>query len=398
MRLLFLTETIPFPLDSGGRIKTFNTLRMLAHEHQVHCHALVRDEARLRYKSHLAVHCTQVTLHYAPRSTIGEIRSAATGFARGLPFVIARQFHQTVMDRIVEDARTRRFDAVYCDHLSMFEYARRLALPIMMDAHNVEFEIVRRHAITIGARPLRLVYEREWRSLRRYEMRAYPRCRLIFSVSDVDAESIRRLGGAANAVVALPISVDAATISVLDLPAAPEMLFVGGLRWPPNADAVTYFVDAILPRIRRVLPQARVTVVGEVPALLAARLNGREGVRLAGYVDDVAPMFAASRVMVVPLRSGSGMRVKILDAFARSLPVVTTSVGAEGLDGRAGEEWLAGDTPEAFAEEVVRVLQDAQLAERLRSAGRNLVRRRYEVSVVGAQLLEVIRGAEFGQP
>lgn len=392
MRLLFLTETVPFPPDSGGRIKTFNTLRMLASEHHVHLHALVRDNDRLRGKPALEAICSSVELHYQPRSTRSALISALAAAATGRPLTVQRHFHMSVLRRI-RASMSQRFDAVYCDHLSMFEYGKRLSLPVILDAHNVEFEIIRRHAATVGIHPLRLLYAREWRAVRRYERRAYPDCQLIFVVSDVDAEGVRTLGAPAANIATLPISIDTAAMPVPGpLTEATEMLFVGGLRWPPNADGVQHFVSDILPLIRQELPTARLTIVGEIPGAIRERLRGTAGVEVAGYVEDLAPYIARSRVMVVPLRSGSGMRVKILDALARSLPVVTTSIGAEGIEREHIDAWRSGDTPESFANQVVRVLTDDGEAERLREAGRALVKRHYDLPVIRSQLLERLRG------
>ncbi|MEQ1907966.1 MAG: glycosyltransferase family 4 protein [Vicinamibacterales bacterium] len=392
MRLLFLTETIPFPLDSGGRIKTFHTLRMLAGAHEVHLHALVRDSDRMRHTSRLEALGIRVTLHDVPR-TLGNV---AAGIAAALvtrrPVTVQRHMHRRVLRQLRDEVATQHFDAVYCDHLSMFEYGRRLSLPILLDAHNVEYAIVRRHAATLGRRPLRLLYEREWRALEAYERSAYPECRLIFCVSEVDAGVLRALGAVPASVLAVPISVDVSAMPPpTPLVSEPNLLFVGGLRWPPNADAVVYLVEEVLPRVRLAVPDARLTVVGEAPEALRERLAGRPGVRLVGYVDDLSPWFAASRALVVPIRSGSGMRVKILDGLARAIPIVTTRIGGEGINARDGEEWLVADSAADFAERVVRVLRDDRLAERLRAAGRAFVQRHHDVPVVRARLLEALR-------
>src|SRR5262245_42390434 len=129
MRLLFLTETIPYPLDSGGRIKTYNTLRILSREHFVQCEALVRDAAQLAYEGELSRVCGGVSLHHVPRRSIDDVKTALVSTLTGAPFVLRRHFHQRVLDQLLEKVRKDSFDAVYCDHLSMLEYGRRLGLP-----------------------------------------------------------------------------------------------------------------------------------------------------------------------------------------------------------------------------------------------------------------------------
>jgi glycosyltransferase involved in cell wall biosynthesis len=393
MRLLLLTETIPYPLDTGGRIKTFNTLQILSARHEVHCHALVHDVRHLRFEENLRPHCASVTLHSVFRSYPREALSLASSLATRLPFVVGRHFHRRILRRLQAACQQHRFDAIYCDHLSMMEYGRRLGLPIVLDAHNVEFEIIRRYAATLGWSPLRAFAELEWHRLRQYERRWYPQCRLIFSVSDIDARTIREMAGARVPVVTIPIAIDARAAPVIDeLVAAPEILFVGGFHWPPNTDAVTFFIQEILPHVRGVVPDARLTVVGRNYEQVVKRTGTPTGVRFAGHVDDVELYFRRSRVMVVPIRSGSGMRVKILDALARGLPTVATSVGCEGIDIRIGADLLVADDPVDFAAQVVRLLTDRPLAESLAKAGRLLALRAYDKSVVASRICDAVEG------
>ena len=391
MRLLFLTETVPFPLDSGGRIKTFHTLRILAREHEVHCHAFIREEAQRRYEEDLRTCCDRLTLYLKPRSALGEARAWLIGYATGTPFLVRRHFDRAVLAELRSVVRRDAFDAVYCDHLSMLEYGRRLNLPIIYDAHNVEFEIIRRHAATLPFSAIRGFAELEWRMLRRYEQALFPQCSLIYSVSDIDAESIRRFGGERSSVAVVPISVDVQGVTqVSPTDAGHELLFVGGLHWPPNADAVDYFLAEIFPIVRSRIPDAHLTVVGRTDVPGQRRLRSVRGVTFAGHVPDIELFFQRSRAMVVPLRSGSGMRVKILDALARGMPTVTTAVGCEGIDATSGRHLLIADTPAAFAADVVRALTDDALALSLSRNSRELVETKYAEPVVGRQTLAAL--------
>jgi glycosyltransferase involved in cell wall biosynthesis len=391
MRLLFLTETIPFPLDSGGRIKTYQTLRILSREHEVHCHAFIREEAQRRFERDLRGCCRSMTLHTRSRSRLREARSLVAGYATATPFSVRRHFDSAVFARLRRLVSQSAFDAVYCDHLSMLEYGRRLTLPIIYDAHNLEFEIIRRHAATLGVSPLRGLAEIEWRMLRRYERALFPQCRLVYSVSDVDARAIHRLSGDQVRIAVVPISIDARAVTqAIPTTAGHELLFVGGLHWPPNADAVGHFIEDILPIIRDRLPDTRLTVVGRTDGRLHDRLRSAEGVTFAGHVPDIEPFFKRSRAMVVPLRSGSGIRVKILDALARGIPTVTTSVGCEGIGAVSGTHLLIADAPAAFAAAVVRVLTDDDLASSLSARSRELALTTYDPSVVAKQTLAAL--------
>jgi glycosyltransferase involved in cell wall biosynthesis len=298
------------------------------------------------------------------------------------------------MGELRRECETVGYDCVYCDHLSMFEYGRRLGLPVVYDAHNVEFEILRRHTIALGYSPLRIPVEVEWRRVKAYEQRAVSASSLVFAVSEEDKAALARLVAAPPNVAVVPISIDlSGKPRIGPLTTDPEVLFVGGLHWPPNRDAVRYFIGEIWPAVLQAVPQARLTVVGRGEADGATR--SARNVRFAGYVDDVEPFFQCSRLLVVPLRSGSGMRVKILDAFARGLPVVSTSIGCEGLDAEPGADLALADSPAEFAQAVVEILRQDPLANALRTHARRLVEERFQSSVVERAVLASMRG--FGQ-
>jgi glycosyltransferase involved in cell wall biosynthesis len=393
MRILVVTETVPYPLDSGGRIKTFHTLAALAREHEVHCHAFVRTEAqRAEAQAPLERICRSVTLHLVRRTVAKEAFYAVRSLLTGVPYTVTRHFSRDVLTALRNACRATPFDAVYCDHLSMLEYGRRLPVPIVHDAHNVEYRITQRHASSLGSGPRRWLAEREWRRLHAYESRWYPALPLVFAVSEIDADEIRELSQGTARVVALPIAVPASTIEPpAEVARAPEVLFVGTLDWPPNAEAVRLLLDEIWPRVAAAVPDARLTIVGRGEQAFAARAAALPGVRLTGRVPDVEGWFRRSRVMVVPLQAGSGMRVKILDAMARGVPVVTTPVGVEGIDARPGRDVLVAESADALAAEVIRVLRDDALAAAVSASARALALERYDVRGVGDRLLETLR-------
>jgi glycosyltransferase involved in cell wall biosynthesis len=273
----------------------------------------------------------------------------------------------------------------------MMEYARLIGRPILCDAHNVESALIRRVASTLPWSPRRLAAEWEWRMLGSYERRAYASVAAVLATSEIDAERIRELAGRDVPVKVVPIAFDVAgTPLVSPLAQAPRILFVGGLHWPPNADAATFFARRILPRVRREIPDAELVIVGRADSSAARALPQVPGVRLTGPVDDVREAYEQSRVMVVPLRSGSGTRVKILEAFARGVPVVSTSIGCEGIAVTAGVELMVADDPEAFAARVIALIKDDVKAHALAAAGRRFVAAHHDIPVVAARLEAVM--------
>jgi glycosyltransferase involved in cell wall biosynthesis len=185
--------------------------------------------------------------------------------------------------------------------------------------------------------------------------------------------------GRAPTFKVIPICVDPAMTQPQAGPnGSANLLFMGGMHWPPNADGVRWFADEVLPAILARQPQGRLLVVGRQPPEEVRGGPARAFIEAPGYVVDPQPYWSRSQVFVVPLRAGGGMRVKILDAWARGVPVVATTIGAEGLQYQPGRDILIADTPADFATAVLAVLTDRTLAMRLAAAGRNAVEQHYD--------------------
>lgn len=223
----------------------------------------------------------------------------------------------------------------------------------------------------------RTLLEVEWRKMRRAEAEACRRARLTLAVSPQDRELLAQLAPQAE-IRDIPTGVDIdyfAPSSVIER--ADSLVYVGSMDWQPNEDGVLYFLEHILPLIRRQRPQARLTVVGRNPSERLRRAAALAGVRVTGTVDDVRLYLAAAAVMVVPLRVGGGTRLKIFEGLAMGKAVVSTAIGAEGLPLEDRVHFLSADQPAAFAAAVVGLLQDEVLRRRLGQAGRRLVVERY---------------------
>jgi glycosyltransferase involved in cell wall biosynthesis len=173
-----------------------------------------------------------------------------------------------------------------------------------------------------------------------------------------------------------------------------NILTMGTLYYPPNADGIRWFIQQVLPLVRQKLPGVKLTIVGKNPPKDFLRLAADEasGIVTNGFVPDLDPYFAGSAVTVVPVRAGGGMRVRILEAFARAAPVVTTTVGLEGIDACPGEDVLVADSPEEFAGSVIKLMQDKELQQKLSTNGRRLVEEKYDWQVVLGELDRVYQG------
>jgi len=258
-------------------------------------------------------------------------------------------------------------------------------VPVVLFEHNVEYLIWQRLCALESSPWRRALFEIEWRKLRAREADACRRADLTIAVS---ADDRRRLEAIAPGIraVAIPTGVDTAYFAPNgDSERADRLVFSGSMDWHPNEDAVAYFADAILPRIRADVPGVSLTVVGRNPSARLREIASRTGICVTGTVDDVRPSMAEAAVYVVPLRAGGGTRLKIFEALAMAKAVVSTTVGAEGLALEPGRHFVAADDPRDFADAVVGLLRDPQRRGALGRAGRDLVETYYSWPTVARE-------------
>lgn len=384
-KILFLTELLPYPLVSGAKIRIYYVLRYLAARHQVTLLSFVRPDDRPEYIAHLETFVQQVYTVPIQRSWWRNLRAALLGLAAGRPAIIVREEIGAMRHQVETLLATYRFDLVHADQIPMAQYGllgHEAGIKCLLDQHNATFQILDRLAAQERNPLKRLFLRREARSFARYEAEV---CRQFDYVTFVTEEDRQALLGqmpdrallSRSAVI--PICVETAAAPPVAPVAAPfRITHVGTMYWPPNAAGILWFWREVWPRIQARLPQARLTLIGKNPPPALRALAQEPGVDVLGYVDDLAPYLAETAVFIVPLHAGGGMRVKIVDAWCWGLPVVSTTIGAEGIAVRDGENILLADAPTDFAAAVERLLRDGELRSRLRAEGRRWVEEQYD--------------------
>lgn len=398
MRILQLTPEVPRPAGgTGGQTRQFELLRRLAERgDDVTVVAPVHPDDREAVAA-LPEHGIALRAAHRPAGARGlEVLRAlrrrpelAVRLAREPVTAWQTDVFWTALRPLARRAiAERRPDVVLVEHDWAAGWIGDLpaGLPAALTLHNLSWAY---HASRARAAPggAGLAQGVEARRYAAHDARHLPAYRLLVTMSDLDARIVGdRLGLAAHAV---PNGVDTAALDLPPPSGEPVVLFTGRLDYPPNAEALLWLLRDIWPQVRRGHPGARLVVVGRGASPEARALAG-EDVELAGFVPSVAPLFERASVVVVPMLSGGGTRLKVLDALASGRGLVSTRVGAMGVDVRDGEHALLADSAEDVAAAVVRLLGDVALTRRLGASARRLAEERYEWSALGDRLRELL--------
>lgn len=392
-RLLFLCQTLPYPPDGGVNIRTYNVLRLLSRVFDITALYFYRAKDRVSRDAVEGGLRELRKLGEAEAFEIPQEHSRARFIRDHLGSVLQRRSYtipayesRPFRERLQSLLRNRSFDLVHMDSLDLVGYLPLLRdFPVVCVHHNVESDLLRRRAASEQSRLIRWYLNLQANWVEKEEKQWCGRLALNVAVSEADRAALEaRLPAGTGRFVVVPNGVD--TNLFTPRPGAGAgVVFVGGLNWFPNHDALSFFSKDILPILRRRV-DAPVRWVGRASDE-QKRTYAANGIELTGYVDDVRPYLADAACFVVPIRAGGGTRLKILDAWASGKAVVSTSVGCEGLETRDGENILIRDTPDEFARAVELVLQNDVLRRRLEEGARQTAVARYDWEVIGRSMI-----------
>jgi glycosyltransferase involved in cell wall biosynthesis len=373
MKIAFFTPYLPYPLDSGGKIRSYYLLRALSARFDVDLYTVYYAERPP--ESAIKVmekHCCQLILFHLEKSwrTRDRIRRILNPLPRLVEHFLTPSSLKLAREMLVKG----RYELIIADELCMTPYAELAPnLPRITIRHKIDWV----HYKEVGqARPWameKILDLIEAVKLRRYERLKMPFYQACVVCSEQDAAFIRQYAPRMPILI-IPNGVDLDTFAPLNRPQndRPTLLYVGSLDYYPNIDAIRFFFQKMYDPIRRQVPNVRVLIVGRNPPPDIQRLTQLPGVEIIGSVPDVRPYYEQATILIVPLRLGGGTRLKIVEAMAMGLPVVSTSIGAEGLKVHPGENILIADDPLTFVNDVLRLLSDTALWHRIAAGGRQL--------------------------
>lgn len=388
-RVVFVTTRLPYPPTEGHQLRSWHLLRAVAREHEVELLSLARRDDRRDQIAALHEIVRRVALFEIPseHSDGALARAALAGLFTDTPFVVAKYAAIPELRAAVAEASARA-DLVHFDMLPLMALADAVPphVPVVFNAHNVEHALLR-HRLGVERGVLRRAFlSTQVAKLERWEADAARRARRVLACSPDDAEVLARMAPATPVdVIANGVDVDALQPATGAPAQRDTLVFVGQMSWFPNLDGMRWFLTEVMPRIVAARPAAKLLVIGkaaglEVPPALAAHVT------LAGFVPDLVPPVHDAALYVVPLRAGSGTRLKVLEAMALGKAIVATRIGAEGISLTHGQDVVYADDAGSFAQAVLALLDDPARAARLGAAARRLAEARYGWRAIGEAL------------
>jgi len=404
LRIFWVKANKLLPVHSGGDIRSFNIARQLARRHQLTFLSYYDGNPDPDYELQLAKHFPGtlcVCTGKAESSSVARGMDYLAHLPSAFPYAVGRFGSVEVRQKIRDWFQERRFDVAICDFLdAAVNFPTELTIPSVLFQHNVESEIWRRHA-RMESNPLkRQMYAIEFRKMLRYERQAVRKFHHVIAVSEHDRSLMESwVEGSRITVVPTGVDLEQYRPDFSCTPAGPLVVFVGAMDWEPNVDAMEYFCNQIWPSVMAQAPSTKLRIVGRNPGERVQRLAS-DSVQFTGRVTSVAEHLHDAAVVVVPLRIGGGTRLKIYEAMAAGKAVVSTSVGAEGLDVRHGRDIILADDPRAFADAVLTLLRDENMRQKYQHAAAARAAQ-YDWSVIGenfGHVLEFICGQFHAAP
>jgi len=387
MKILMLTPYLPYPLLSGGQIRTYNLLKQLSAEHEVTLFALIKDYSEQQYVAQLAKFCTQVRVFKRSTHPFTLKNIFKTAISK-YPFLVIRNHAPDMTSVIEEYLTTKKFDLIHAETFYMMPHLPKTKVPVLLVEQTIEYLGYESFADKVLPILRPLLYF-DIRKIRFWEQHYWNNCHKLIVMSTDDKQLIAPLINDPNKIEVVANGVDTKWFNQhLNQPSPnPTVLFVGTFKWLPNKEAVNFLVSKIWPLIIDQMPESQLRIVGNAPTGEILSLADRsQSISVEGGIPDIRTAFGASQVLIAPVLSGKGTRYKVLEALASGTAVVATPTAVEGLKVQDGEHVMIGTTAQELANHTLDLLRHPAKQKRLAENGKRFVKKYYDWSLISKEL------------
>ncbi len=378
MKILMLTPYLPYPLLSGGQIRTYNLLKNLSSKHDITLFSFIRKQPERRFIPELAKFCRQVKVFI--RRPAWDLRNLLLAGFTSYPFLVAIYLSRKLKTQVSQALATQKYDLIHAETFYVMPNIPKTSTPIILVEQTIEYLGYQTFANQTKLFPLKPFLLFDVLKIKYWEKHFWRKAQRLVTMSQEDKTFILDSTHQKIQVDVVANGVDIDYFDQTRKVSSPNstVLFVGNFKWLPNRDAATFLARTIWPLIKSRLPQARLKIVGANPTREIKSLANIDGVSVTGDVPDIRTAFSNATVLLAPIRNGRGTRYKILESMASQTPVVATNLAVEGLNIKPGIHALISDHPHTLADYTLKVLRDAQLRTKLAENGSQLVKKQYD--------------------
>ncbi|MBQ6449719.1 glycosyltransferase [bacterium] len=391
MKILMLTPYLPYPLLSGGQIRTYNLLKKMADKHEITLFALIKNEQEKQYIKELEQYCHKVRV-FKRSSKPFTLRNILRTAISSYPFLVIRNHVSSVISAVRQELESENYDLIHAETFYMMPHLPATKIPVMLVEQTIEYLGYESFAQTTRWQFLRPLLKIDINKIKYWEKYYWQHCDQLVTMSEDDKTFIASEIGETTPIDVVANGVDTAWFSEQKFAKrkVPTLLSVGTFKWLPNVEAVRFLIQKVWPLIKRQRQDIKLWVVGNAPTDEILRFAARDPqIEVSGRIADIREAFGGAHILLAPVFSGKGTRYKILEAMASGTPIIATSTAVEGLGVVNREEVIIADTAEAMAREALALLADDQLQARLSHGGRQFVREHYDWELIAKRLDDI---------
>jgi polysaccharide biosynthesis protein PslH len=387
MKILMLTPYLPYPLLSGGQIRTYNLLKQLATKHQITLFALIKEEKEKQYIPELKKYCKKIKVFQRSQKPFTLKNIFKTAFS-SYPFLVIRNYVPETISAIKKELSENNYDLIHAETFYMMPHLPKNNLPTILVEQTIEYLGYESYAKKVP-KIIRPLLNIDINKIKKWEKFFWQKCDKLIVMSEDDKEYIGQKQNLLNKIEVVANGVDIKWFDKIkrSLPKNPTVLSVGTFKWLPNIEAVNFLVQKVWPLIKKKIPDAKLNIVGNAPTDKILSYEKKDkSIRVLGRVTDIRAAFKQAHVLVAPVFSGKGTRYKILEAMASGTPVVATPIALEGLNIKNGKHALSSATEKGLADLTTKVLTDQKLWSILSKNGYDFVSKHYDWQLISKEL------------